>query len=83
MTEKELQEYLLENYPAENAKCEWKEYKNLKHKFNGAEKDDIVSYVSAIANMEGGHLVVGVQDKTLRIVGIQNFYNYNRQNAIF
>lgn len=83
MTEKELQKYLFENYPAENAKCEWKEYKNLKHKFNGAEKDDIVSYVSAIANMEGGHLVVGVQDKTLRIVGIQNFYNYNRQNAIF
>ena len=83
MTEKELHEFLMENYPEENAKCEWKEFTNLKHQFNGKPKDDVISYVSAIANMEGGYIVLGVKDKTLEIVGIQNFENYARQNATF
>lgn len=83
MKERELQEFLLKYYPEENAKCEWKEFTNLKHQFNGKPKDDVISYVSAIANMEGGHLVLGVKDKTLEIVGIQNFENYTRQNATF
>ena len=83
MKERELQEFLLKYYPEENAKCEWKEFANLKHQFNGKPKDDVISYVSAIANMEGGHLVLGVKDKTLAIVGIQNFENYTRQNATF
>ena len=69
MLEHELQQYLLREYPQENARCEWKEFKNLKNSFCGNEKDDVISYVSAIANMEGGHLVIGVKDKTLEIVG--------------
>ena len=69
MTELELQQYLLREYLQENARCERKEYKNLKNSFCGNEKDDVISYVSAIANMEGGHLVIGVKDKTLEIVG--------------
>ena len=69
MLELELQQYLRCKYPQENARCEWKEFKNLKNSFCGDEKDDVVSYVSAIANMEGGHLVIGVKDKTLEIVG--------------
>ena len=77
----ELQQYLLRNYPQENARCEWKEFKNLKNSFCGDEKDDVISYVSAIANMEGGHLVIGVHDKTLEIVGTDT-YNYDRQKAI-
>lgn len=81
MLELELQQYLLRNYPQENTRCEWKEFKNLKNSFCGDEKDDVISYVSAIANMEGGHLVVGVQDKTLDIVGTDT-YNYDRQKAI-
>lgn len=81
MTELELQQYLLHEYPQENARCEWKEFKNLKNSFCGDEKDDVISYVSAIANMEGGFLVVGVHDKTLEIVGT-NTYNYDRQKAI-
>ena len=81
MQELELQQYLLCNYPQENARCEWKEFKNLKNSFCGDEKDDVISYVSAIANMEGGHLVIGVQDKTLEIVGTDT-YNYDRQKAI-
>ena len=81
MTELELHQYLLREYPQENARCEWKEFKNLKNSFCGDEKDDVISYVSAIANMEGGFLVVGVHDKTLEIVGTDT-YNYDRQKAI-
>ena len=81
MTQLELQQYLLREYPQENARCEWKEFKNLKNSFCGDEKDDVISYVSAIANMEGGFLVIGVQDKTLEIVGT-DIYNYDRQKAI-
>ena len=69
MLEFELQQYLQREYPQENARCEWKEFKNLKNSFSGDEKDDVISYVSAIANMEGGHIVIGVKDKTLEIVG--------------
>ena len=68
MTEKELQEFLVANYPKEDEKCDWKEMKNLKNSFNGHEGDDVISYVSGIANMEGGVLVIGVMDKTLDIV---------------
>ena len=82
MTELELQQYLLREYPQENARCEWKEFKNLKNSFCGDEKDDVISYVSAIANMEGGFLVIGVHDKTLEIVGTDT-NNYDRQKAIF
>ena len=81
MTELDLQQYLLREYPQENARCEWKEFKNLKNSFCGDERKDVISYVSAIANMEGGFLVVGVHDKTLEIVGT-NTYNYDRQKAI-
>jgi ATP-dependent DNA helicase RecG len=81
MTEQELQQYLLRKYPQENAHCDWKEMKNLKNSFCGDEKDDVISYVSAIANMEGGELVIGVQDKTLNIIGT-DAYNYNVQNAV-
>ena len=81
MTELELQRYLLREYPQENVRCEWKEFKNLKNSFCGDEKDDVISYVSAIANMEGGFLVIGVHDKTLEIVGTDT-YNYDRQKAI-
>lgn len=81
MNQLELQQYLLREYPQENARCEWKEFKNLKNLFSGDEKDDVISYVSAIANMEGGFLVIGVHDKTLDIVGTDT-YNYDRQKAI-
>lgn len=80
MKEQELQQYLLSKYPKEDAGCEWKEFKNLKNDFNGKEKDDIISYVSALSNMEGGHLVIGVVDKTLDIVGTDT-YNYDVQKA--
>ena len=89
MLELELQQYLLREYTQENARCEWKEFKNLKNSFCGDEKDDVISYVSAIANMEGGHLVIGVKDKTLEIVGTDisrlkfNGQPANTQSATF
>ena len=69
MTEKELQQYLRDKYSVEDTRCEWKEMKNLKNSFNRHDGDDVISYVAGIANMEGGHLVIGVVDKTLDIVG--------------
>lgn len=84
MTSQELQQYLLREFPQENARCEWKEMKNLKNSFAGDEKNDVISYVSAIANMEGGHLVIGVQDKTLEIVGTDlSKFNLNSQSAVW
>lgn len=80
MTEKELQIYIKSHFPKENEKCEWKEFKNLKHAVSGKAGEDIISYISAIANMNGGHIVVGVKDNSLDIVGIQDFHDYNIEN---
>lgn len=81
MNEKDLQHYLLARFPKENAACEWKEFKNLRHALVGGAGSDVISYLSAIANMEGGHLVIGVEDATLRIVGIQDFNNQTVDNV--
>jgi ATP-dependent DNA helicase RecG len=80
MTETDLQHHLRQHFPKENAACEWKEFKNLTHSVSGRKGEDIASYISAIANMEGGHLVIGVEDATLQIVGIQNFHDYTPEN---
>lgn len=69
MTEKELQRYLRERFPQEDSSCDWKEMKNLKNSFANDEHKDVISYLSGISNMEGGHLVIGVADGTLDIVG--------------
>ncbi|WLH23587.1 putative DNA binding domain-containing protein [Pseudomonas sp. FP215] len=81
MNEAALQRHLREHFPKENAACEWKEFKNLRHALVGSASSDVISYISAIANMEGGHLVIGVEDATLRIVGIQDFNNQTVDNV--
>lgn len=73
MTEAELKQFIQSKYPKENSACEWKEYSNLKHVVKGHASEDIMSYVSAISNMDGGHLVIGVRDGNLDITGIQDF----------
>lgn len=84
MTEKELKEFLVANYPKEDEKCDWKEMKNLKNSFNGHEGEDVMSYVSGIANMEGGALVIGVMDKTLDIVGTDlSQFNLDTSSAVY
>jgi ATP-dependent DNA helicase RecG len=70
VTEIEFRKYLLAKYPKETDFCEWKEFKSLKGNVTGAAGHDIASYVSAIANVNGGHIVVGVEDGTLNIIGI-------------
>jgi ATP-dependent DNA helicase RecG len=80
MTETDLKKYIQANFPIENEACEWKEFKSLKHSFSGKAGDDIVSYISAISNMEGGHLMIGIEDGTHNIVGIQDFNNHTAKN---
>lgn len=80
MTEKELQNHLKNSYPRENEKSEWKEFKSLKSAVSGRAGDDVISYISAIANMQGGNLIIGIQDKTHAIVGIQEFADYSIEN---
>ncbi len=69
MLELELQQYLHRAYPQENARCEWKEFKNLKNSFCGDEKDDVISYVSSSPIWKEDILVIGVNDKTLKLSG--------------
>ena len=80
MTEKELHNYLIINYPIENEKCEWKDFKSLKNSVAGNQGNDVISYISAISNMQGGNLIIGIQDKTLSILGIQHFAGYSIEN---
>jgi ATP-dependent DNA helicase RecG len=83
MNETELQQHILDNYPKENTSIEWKAYGNLKNLVSGHEADDIISYVSAIANMNGGILIIGVEDLTAKILGINNFHDYTVENLPF
>lgn len=80
MTEFELKSFLIENFPKENEKCEWKEFKSLKSSISGRQGEDLISYISSISNMEGGNLILGIEDKTLKIIGIQDFHDYNIEN---
>jgi ATP-dependent DNA helicase RecG len=79
MNEVQLKKHLQDNFPKEDEKCEWKEFKSLKHAIKGHEGDDIASYISAIANMKGGHLIIGVKDSSLDIIGIDEFNGYNTE----
>lgn len=80
MTETEIKQYIRTHYPKENESCDWKEFSNLKHVVKGHASEDIVSYCSAFANMEGGNLVIGVKDGSLDITGIQDFAGYSPES---
>ena len=82
MTAKELQAWLRSQFPVENAHHEWKEWRSLKSNVSGRKGEDLVSYVSALANMEGGCVVIGAQDQTLAITGIQDFADYTPENIV-
>lgn len=83
MTAHELQIWLLSHYPVENEQHEWKDWRSLKHHVSGQQGDDVISYVSAIANMEGGALVLGVEDKTLKVIGIADVHTYTPESLKF
>jgi len=80
MIEKELKNYLMERFPTENEECEWKDFSNLRHYVRGKEGEDIISYISAISNMEGGFLIIGIEDKTFNVVGIKDFASFTKEN---
>jgi ATP-dependent DNA helicase RecG len=80
MKEKEIQLYLSTRFPVEDEHCEWKEFSKLKHFVRGNEGEDIISYISAISNMDGGFLIIGVEDKNLTVKGIQDFGNFTKEN---
>ena len=71
-TATELQIWLRARYPKEDERHEWKEWRSLKSNISGRKGEDLVSYISALANMDGGCVVIGVQDQTLAITGIQD-----------
>ncbi|MEJ6981997.1 ATP-binding protein [Pedobacter sp. P351] len=83
MTELELQEFLQLQYPKENESCEWKEFKSLKLNVSGHKGEDVISYVSAISNINGGWLILGVEDTSLKIIGIQDFHDFTPENLPF
>ena len=82
MTAKELQAWLKTRFPKEDERHEWKEWRSLKSNVSGRKGEDLVSYVSALSNMEGGCIVIGVQDKTLAVTGIVDFADYTLENVI-
>ncbi len=82
MNAKELQAILKARFPKEDECVEWKEWASLKSNISGRKGEDLVSYVSAMANMEGGCIVIGVQDKTLSVTGIADFADYTPENVI-
>lgn len=83
MTAKELQAWLRSQFPKEDERNEWKGWRSLKHHVSGQQGDDMVSYVAAISNMEGGALVLGVEDKTLKVTGIADVHTYTPESLKF
>lgn len=82
MTALQLQAWLQTRFPQEDERYEWKEWRSLKSNISGRKGEDLVSYVSALANMEGGCIVIGVQDKTLAVTGITDFADYTPENVV-
>ena len=50
-TARELQTWLRARFSKEDERYEWKEWRSLKSNISGRKGDDLVSYVSALANM--------------------------------
>ena len=67
MTAAELRRLLQERFPVENDRHEWKGWRGLKNNVAGAKGEDLLCYVSALANMNGGCVVIGVQDGSLEL----------------
>ena len=82
MTARELQAWLRARFPKEDERHEWKEWRSLKQNISGRKGEDLASYISALANMDGGCIVIGVQDGTLAVTGIQDFAHYTADNVV-
>ena len=80
MTKIELEKYIKSKYPKESNSCEHKEFKTLKNAVAGRKGEDIISYVSALSNMNGGELIIGIKDITLEVIGIEESFDYTAEN---
>lgn len=80
MTAAELQALLRRTYPKEDERHEWKSWASLKHSVSGKKGDDLLCYVSALSNMDGGCIVIGVQDGSLLPSGIADAGDYTPEN---
>ena len=80
MTAQELRALLQERFPVENERHEWKGWRTLKHNVSGTRGEDLRSYVSALANMDGGCVVIGTQDGTLAPTGVVDPADYTPEN---
>ena len=60
MNAQELQAHLRDRYGKENDAVEWKAAGSLKSFVSGKVGEDLLTYVSAFANMEGGSVVLGL-----------------------
>ena len=80
MNERELLQYLSKKFPKEDESVEWKDWKTLKQNISGRSGEDAISYISAISNMEGGFLVIGVSD-AFKIKGIEDIETYTAENV--
>ena len=80
MNAADIQRLLREHYPVENERHEWKEWHSLKSNVSGRKGEDLISYISALANMDGGCIVIGAKDRTLYPTGIGDFADYTLEN---
>jgi ATP-dependent DNA helicase RecG len=76
----QIQHLLRERFPVENERHEWKAWHGLGHNVSGKKGEDLLCYVSALANMDGGCVVLGAQDGTLAPVGVAEPGDYTPDN---
>lgn len=80
MTSKELHALLRARFPREDERHEWKGWAGLGHNVSGKKGEDLQCYVSALANMDGGCVVIGAEDGTLLPTGITDPGDYTAEN---
>jgi len=80
MNSAELQRLLLARFPKEDESHEWKGWAGLMHNVSGKKGEDLLSYVSALANMDGGCIVVGAADATLAPTGVRDPGDFPPEN---
>lgn len=80
MNAQAIQCLLRQRFPVEDERFEWKGWRNLRHNVSGRKGEDLLCYVSALANMDGGCLVIGAEDGTLAPTGVADAGDYTPEN---
>ena len=80
MSALELQGLLRQRFPREDERFEWKGWRNLRHSVSGRKGQDLLCYVSVLANMDGGFLVIGAEDGTLAPTGLADAGDHTPEN---